>query len=203
MHTKLRKLTALFAVMAFPALAAQGYEDQAQPPHEPPERAQPERPAPPAPPRADEAPTPPPPVAPQAEGPNIIEATREEGDFETLHTALETAGLINVLQGEGPFTLFAPTDEAFDALPEGTLDQLMQPENRQQLLQILAYHVVPGTVRSEDVEGGEVPTGLGLPAEMTVDGDEVRFEGARVVQTDISASNGVVHVLDRVVIPEN
>ncbi|MCC5807118.1 MAG: fasciclin domain-containing protein [Opitutales bacterium] len=199
-----QRLTALIAASAVFSLSLHAY-DSGERTNEPP-RADTEQPAPPPPqqtpppPPDAQAPTPPP-AAPQADGPNIIEAAKDEGKFETLTKALETAGLIDVLQGEGPFTIFAPTDEAFESLPEGTLEELMEPENRQQLLQILAFHVVPGEVRGDDVEPGEVPTGLGLPAEVTVDGDEVRIDGARVVQTDISASNGVVHVIDRVMIP--
>ncbi len=195
----MQRLTALLAASAVFSLSVHAYQGGERT-HGPERGADTERPAPPPP---GAQPPAPPPVAPQADGPNIIEAAKEQGDFNTLTKALETAGLIDVLQGEGPFTIFAPTDEAFEALPEGTLDELMEPQNRQQLLQILAFHVVPGEVRGDDVEPGEVPTGLGLPAEITVDGDEVRIDGARVVQTDISASNGVVHVIDSVMIPES
>ncbi|MCT7962040.1 fasciclin domain-containing protein [Laspinema sp. D1] len=122
--------------------------------------------------------------------------------FSTLTTALEAAGLTDTLSGEGPFTVFAPTDEAFAALPEGTLEQLLQPENRQLLVQVLTYHVVQGSVMSGDLSTTEVPSLFeGRSINVTVADDGVMVNSANVVQADIQASNGVIHVIDKVILP--
>jgi uncharacterized surface protein with fasciclin (FAS1) repeats len=110
--------------------------------------------------------------------------------------------LVDTLKGEGPFTVFAPTDEAFANLPAGTLDSLLKPENRDQLTAILTYHVVPGKVMAADVVGlSEAGTVNGQAIDIEVDGDTVKIDGASVVATDIAASNGVIHVIDAVILP--
>ena len=135
-------------------------------------------------------------------GKDIVDTATEAGDFSTLLAAAEAAGLVETLKGDGPFTVFAPTDDAFAALPEGTVDTLLMPENKDQLTSILTYHVVPGKVMSGDLSNG-------MTAE-TVQGSEVTIgtEGgvtvndANVVTADIEASNGVIHVIDGVIMPE-
>jgi uncharacterized surface protein with fasciclin (FAS1) repeats len=131
----------------------------------------------------------------------IVDIAASTGTFDTLVAALTEAELAEVLEGEGPFTVFAPTDEAFAALPEGTLEQLLLPENREILVQILTYHVVPGTVTSDQLESGEVATVEGSSVNVTVGEEAVTVNDANVVETDILASNGVIHVIDRVIIP--
>ncbi|MFQ3583580.1 MAG: fasciclin domain-containing protein [Cyanobacteriota bacterium] len=129
----------------------------------------------------------------------IVEVATKDGSFSTLIQALEAAGLVETLSGEGPFTVFAPTDEAFAALPEGTLEQLLLPENREQLIQILTYHVIPGEVLSTDLKAGEVVTVEGSPVEISL-ADGVMVNDAKVVKPDLEASNGVIHVIDKVIL---
>jgi uncharacterized surface protein with fasciclin (FAS1) repeats len=133
----------------------------------------------------------------------IVEIAAGNENFSTLVTALDTAGLVEALSGEGPFTVFAPTNEAFAALPEGELEALLQPENRELLTQILTYHVVEGKAMAADVVGlDEVTTLMGSTVSIEVDGETVRLaDTAQVVQTDIEASNGVIHVIDSVLLP--
>ncbi|WP_416675612.1 fasciclin domain-containing protein [Egbenema bharatensis] len=131
----------------------------------------------------------------------IVDIAAASGAFDTLVAALTEAELAEVLAGEGPFTVFAPTDEAFAALPEGTLEQLLLPENREILIQILTYHVVPGTVTSDQLESGEVETVEGSTVNVMVGGEAVMINEANVVEADILASNGVIHVIDRVILP--
>ena len=137
--------------------------------------------------------------------PDIVETAINADGFETLVTALQEAELVSTLQGEGPFTVFAPTDEAFAALPDGTLETLLQPENRDQLVNILTYHVVPGKVMAADVTGlGQANTVAGAPINIQVSDGNVMLMGdntAQVIQTDIEASNGVIHVIDTVLMP--
>lgn len=131
----------------------------------------------------------------------IAEIAAGSESFTTLTTALEVAGLTDTLSGEGPFTVFAPTDEAFAALPEGTLEQLLQPENREILVQVLTYHVVEGSVMSGDLSTTQVPSIEGRPINVTVGEGRVMVNSANVVQADIEASNGVIHVIDQVILP--
>ena len=137
--------------------------------------------------------------------PDIVETAVSADGFNTLVTALQEAELVSTLQGEGPFTVFAPTDEAFAALPDGTLESLLQPENRDQLVNILTYHVVPGKVMASDVTQLEqANTVAGAPISIQVSDGTVMLMGdntAQVVQTDIEASNGVIHVIDTVLMP--
>nr|WP_279310896.1 fasciclin domain-containing protein [Salinibacter ruber] len=139
------------------------------------------------------------------EQPDIVDTAVEADDFNTLAQALEAAGLVEALKGEGPFTVFAPTDAAFDALPDGQLESLLQPENREQLQAILQYHVVGGKATASDVTSmSAAPTLEGRSVQIQVDDGTVRLMGqnsASVVQTDIEASNGVIHVIDSVLLP--
>lgn len=133
---------------------------------------------------------------------DIVDTAVSAGQFSTLAAALEAAGLVDTLKGEGPFTVFAPTDEAFSKLPAGTLDSLLKPENRDQLVSILTYHVVPGKVMASDVGTlSEAETVNGKKIGIEVDGSTVRVDDATVVATDIAASNGVIHVIDSVILP--
>ncbi|PXA03295.1 hypothetical protein DDZ13_12790 [Coraliomargarita sinensis] len=134
---------------------------------------------------------------------NIVETAVAAGSFETLVAAVKAAGLVETLSGEGPFTVFAPTDEAFAALPEGTVASLLKPENKDQLVAILTYHVVPAKVKAKDVKAGEAPTVNGQTATITVKDGKVMVEGANVVKTDVKASNGIIHVIDKVILPES
>lgn len=135
-------------------------------------------------------------------GADIVDTAVGAGQFNTLAAALEAADLVDTLKGDGPFTVFAPTDEAFAKLPEGTVESLLEPENRDQLVAILTYHVVPGKVYAADV--------VNLSAATTVNGSNVtiaasdagvRIDNANVIKTDIAASNGVIHVIDAVILP--
>ena len=133
---------------------------------------------------------------------DIVDTVAEAGSFSTLLAAAEAAGLVETLRGEGPFTVFAPTDEAFAALPEGTVETLLMDENRDQLTEILTYHVVPGAVMSGDLSDGmEAETVAGMPVTISTEGG-VTVNEASVVQADIEASNGVIHVIDSVLLPE-
>jgi uncharacterized surface protein with fasciclin (FAS1) repeats len=134
---------------------------------------------------------------------DIVDTAVAAGSFKTLAAALTAAGLVDALKGEGPFTVFAPTDAAFAALPAGTLDNLLKPENKEQLKGILLYHVVPGAVRAaEIIEKGSAPATLqGSALKFDAGTQGVRVNGARVTAADIEASNGVIHVIDAVVLP--
>ena len=139
------------------------------------------------------------------EQPNIVETAVQADGFDTLVQALKAADLAEALQGEGPFTVFAPTDEAFAALPDGKLESLLQPENRDQLQAILRYHVVSGSAMASDVTGMDAaPTLEGRSIQFQVDDGTVNLMGqnaATVVKADIEASNGVIHVIDSVLLP--
>ncbi|SLN61669.1 Immunogenic protein MPT70 precursor [Roseivivax jejudonensis] len=133
---------------------------------------------------------------------NIVETAQDAGNFSTLLAAAESAGLVETLTGEGPYTVFAPTDEAFEALPDGTVDELLMEENQDQLTSILTYHVVPGAVMSADLSDGmEAETVEGSSVTVSIDGDTVMVGDATVTQADIEASNGVIHVIDTVLMP--
>ncbi len=136
------------------------------------------------------------------ETPDIVTIAVEAGQFDTLAAALEAADLVETLQGEGPFTVFAPTDDAFAALPEGTLEDLLKPENKEMLVSILTYHVVSGAVLSTDLESGEVETVEGSSIMVEVSETGVTVNEANVISADIEASNGVIHVIDAVILPE-
>lgn len=133
---------------------------------------------------------------------NLVALTASNDSFKVLTAALKAAGLTETLAGEGPFTVFAPNDEAFAALPQDALQQLMQPENKDILVKILTYHVVPGKVTSSNLQSGEVKTVEGGAVNVKVDSATgVTVNDARVLQPDIQASNGVIHVIDRVILP--
>ena len=138
-----------------------------------------------------------------AGGNDIVDTAIEAGDFNTLAAALSAAGLIDTLKGDGPFTVFAPVDAAFAALPEGTVEDLLKPENIDTLTAILTYHVVEGRVMSTDLSDGMMATTVS-GAMITVDlSNGVTINGASVIAADIEAENGVIHVIDQVLIPSN
>lgn len=133
---------------------------------------------------------------------DIVDTAVDAGSFTTLAAALEAAGLVETLKGDGPFTVFAPTDEAFAQLPEGTLESLLLPENKDQLVGILTYHVVPGKVKASDVTGKTMDVETVQGQSIAVDGsDGVKINDATVTSADIKASNGIIHVIDKVIIP--
>jgi transforming growth factor-beta-induced protein len=134
---------------------------------------------------------------------DIVTTAVKAGSFETLATALKTAGLVEALQGEGPFTVFAPTDEAFAKLPEGTVESLLKPENKAKLAAILTYHVVPGRVpAAEVVKLTGAKTLNGQRVDSRAQDGKVQVDKATVVKADITCTNGVIHVIDSVILPE-
>jgi uncharacterized surface protein with fasciclin (FAS1) repeats len=138
-----------------------------------------------------------------AQGKDIVDTAVAAGQFKTLAAALQAAGLIETLKGGGPFTVFAPTDEAFAKLPKGTVEDLLKPENKAKLTAILTYHVVPGKVMAADVvKVKEAKTVQGGSLKVNATGGKVMIDNATVVKTDIGASNGVIHVIDTVVLPK-
>jgi uncharacterized surface protein with fasciclin (FAS1) repeats len=133
---------------------------------------------------------------------NIVDTAVEAGKFKTLAAALGAAGLVDAVKGPGPFTVFAPSDEAFAKLPKGTVETLLKPENKEKLKAILTYHVVPGKVMAKDVMGVKGAKSLnGQRIDVKVDGGKVMVDGAQVVGTDIACTNGVIHVIDSVILP--
>ncbi|MDA5094447.1 fasciclin domain-containing protein [Aliiroseovarius sp. KMU-50] len=135
-------------------------------------------------------------------GADIVDTAVSAGSFNTLAAALTEADLVGTLKGEGPFTVFAPTDEAFAALPDGTVENLLKPENRDQLIAILTYHVVPGKVMSADVVTlSSATTVNGSDVDIKVMNGSVMIDNATVTAVDVGASNGVIHVIDSVLIP--
>lgn len=132
---------------------------------------------------------------------DIVEVAASKEDFSTLVAAVKAADLVSVLQSEGPFTVFAPTNAAFEALPEGTVESLLMPENKDQLVKILTYHVVPGKVMAKDVKTMEAETAAGASVQLTKNYNGVMINDANIVKTDIKASNGVIHVIDKVILP--
>lgn len=133
---------------------------------------------------------------------NIVQIASQAGQFNTLVAAVKAAGLADTLQGEGPFTVFAPTDEAFAKLPAGTIDELLKPANRSKLAAILTYHVVPGSVKSSAVKTAKAKTVNGKTVQLKVSDQGVHIDNAKVVKSDIMASNGVIHVIDHVILPQ-
>lgn len=145
--------------------------------------------------------TPPTQTAAQSTPGTIVEIAAGDSSFSTLVTAVKAAELAETLSGEGPFTVFAPTDEAFAALPEGTLENLLKPENRDSLRKVLTYHVVSGDLMAKDLSSGQVATVEGNPVEVQVSSNGVKVNNANVAKADIDAENGVIHVIDRVLLP--
>ena len=134
---------------------------------------------------------------------DIVDTAIAADDFDTLVAAVQAADLVDTLKSDGPFTVFAPTDAAFAALPEGTVESLLQPENRDQLVAVLTYHVIPGAVMSSDIAGQTLSPETVQGSTVDIDAtDGVTIDGAQVIQADIEASNGVIHVIDAVILPE-
>jgi len=133
---------------------------------------------------------------------DIVDTAVDAGSFTTLVAAVQTAELVDTLKGDGPFTVFAPTDDAFAALPEGIVEALLEPQNRDQLVAILTYHVVPGRIMSGDLSNNLMATTvLGRDVTIMTEGG-VTVDGANVIAADIATSNGVIHVIDSVLLPE-
>jgi uncharacterized surface protein with fasciclin (FAS1) repeats len=134
---------------------------------------------------------------------DIVETASAAGSFKTLAKALEAADLVETLKGNGPYTVFAPTDEAFARLPAATLNDLLKPENKKQLQRVLTYHVVPGRVTASEVVKLRTAKAVsGDTIEIKSQGDTVMVDDARVVKTDVNASNGIIHVIDAVILPD-
>jgi uncharacterized surface protein with fasciclin (FAS1) repeats len=140
------------------------------------------------------------PAARAADDKTVVEIAAGNKDFSTLVAAVKAAGLAETLSGKGPFTVFAPTNEAFAKLPKGTVEDLLKPENKEKLVAILTYHVVAGKVLAKDVKAGDAKTVNGAAATIATEGG-VTIAGAKVVKTDIEGSNGVIHVIDSVILP--
>ncbi|WP_017315682.1 fasciclin domain-containing protein [Mastigocladopsis repens] len=131
----------------------------------------------------------------------IVDVASANSSFKTLVTALKAADLVETLSGNGPFTVFAPTDAAFASLPKGTLEKLLKPENKVTLQKILTYHVVPGSIDSKTIKSGQVKTVQGSPVNVKVNRGSVMVDKAKVTKADIKATNGVIHVIDKVILP--
>lgn len=135
---------------------------------------------------------------------NIVENAANSSDHTTLVAAVKAAGLAETLSGAGPFTVFAPTNAAFDKLPAGAVDDLLKPENKAKLTSVLTYHVVPGSLKAADLTNGQkLKTVQGEELTVTIDGGTVKIDGATVTTADVISSNGVTHVVDAVVMPKN
>jgi len=133
---------------------------------------------------------------------DIVDTAIAAGQFETLVAAVQAAGLVETLKGEGPFTVFAPTDEAFAALPAGTVANLLKPENKDQLIAVLTYHVIPGAVMAADIAGKKLEVATVQGSDVSIDATMgVKVDNATVVMADIETSNGVIHVIDQVILP--
>lgn len=138
-----------------------------------------------------------------AKAADIVDTAAGAGTFNTLVEAVKAAELVETLKGEGPFTVFAPTDDAFAALPEGTLDDLLKPENKDKLAAILTYHVIPGKVMSGDIAGKEMEVETVQGSTVMINATSgVMVDDATVTSADIEADNGVIHVIDKVILPE-
>ncbi len=131
---------------------------------------------------------------------DIVDTAVEAGSFETLVAAVKAADLVDTLKGEGPFTVFAPTDDAFAELPEGTVSSLLEPENKDKLTAILLYHVAAGAVTSDQIQDGELKTVGGESVDLSTE-NGVQVNDANVIKADIEADNGVIHVIDQVLLP--
>ena len=138
-----------------------------------------------------------------AQSKDIVQTAVDAGEFKTLAAALQAAGLVDTLKGPGPFTVFAPTDAAFAKLPKGTVEELLKPENKAKLTALLTYHVVPGKVMAADaMKVKEAKTVQGGSLTISSMGNTVMVDNAHVTKADIAASNGVIHVIDSVVMPK-
>jgi uncharacterized surface protein with fasciclin (FAS1) repeats len=136
---------------------------------------------------------------------DLVETAVSNGSFKTLTAALQAAGLVETLKGKGPYTVFAPTDDAFKKLPAGTVENLLKPENKAQLQKVLTYHVVAGNVMSGDLKGKttNAKTVEGSHVRIDASGNTVKVDDAIVTQADVNASNGVIHVIDSVIMPKS
>lgn len=135
---------------------------------------------------------------------DIVDTAVSAGQFNTLVAAVKAAGLVETLKGKGPFTVFAPTDAAFKKLPKGTVEDLLKPENKAKLAAILTYHVVPGKVMSGDIAGKKLQAASVQGQKIAIDATKgVKVDGANVVKADIATSNGVIHVIDAVILPKS
>jgi uncharacterized surface protein with fasciclin (FAS1) repeats len=134
---------------------------------------------------------------------DIVDTAVSAGMFNTLVAAVQAAGLVETLKGDGPFTVFAPTDEAFAKLPAGTIEELLKPENKDQLVAVLTYHVSPGKVMSTDIAGATAEVASVQGSALSIDAtDGVKVDNATVISADIETDNGVIHVIDAVVLPQ-
>ena len=139
----------------------------------------------------------------QAQMNDIVDTAVASGKFGTLVTAVKAAGLVETLKGPGPFTVFAPTDDAFAKLPKGTVEDLLKPENKAKLVKILTYHVLPSKVMSTDIAGKKMAVKTVEGSEVAIDATNgVKIDGATVVTADVAASNGVIHAIDSVMLPK-
>lgn len=134
---------------------------------------------------------------------DVVDTAVKAGQFNTLVTAVKAAGLVETLKGPGPYTVFAPTDAAFAKLPTGTVESLLKPENKQKLVALLTYHVLPGKVMAKDIAGKkmEAKTVQSAPIAVDATGGKVMVNDAQVISADVSADNGVIHVIDKVIMP--
>lgn len=141
--------------------------------------------------------------AAHAQDKTIVDVAMESGKFNTLIAAVKAAGLVDTLKGAGPYTVFAPTDEAFAKLPKGTVEELLKPENKDKLAKILTYHVIPGKVMSGDIAGKTMDVKTVEGGELKIDATkDVMINEAKVTTPDIAASNGIIHEIDTVVMPK-
>ena len=141
-------------------------------------------------------------MATKSKSVDIVDLAISQDNLSTLVAAVKAGGLVETLKGKGPFTVFAPTNEAFAALPAGTLESLLKPENKDQLVKILTYHVVSGKVMSTDLKDGmSAKTVQGSEVKIGISKDGVKVNDAKVIKADVNASNGVVHVIDKVILP--
>jgi uncharacterized surface protein with fasciclin (FAS1) repeats len=137
-------------------------------------------------------------------GGDIVDTAASAGSFNTLVAAVKAADLVDTLKGPGPFTVFAPTDEAFAKLPAGTVEDLLKPENKDKLIAVLTYHVVPGKVMSSDIAGQKLSVATAQGGKINVNATSgVMINDAKVIAADVDASNGVIHVIDKVILPQS
>jgi len=133
---------------------------------------------------------------------DIVDTAVSAGQFETLVAAVQAAGLVDTLKGDGPFTVFAPNDAAFAALPAGTVENLLKPENKDMLVAVLTYHVIPGKVMAADIAGKKMEVATVQGSTLAIDATNgVMVDNATVIAADIETSNGVIHIIDKVVLP--
>lgn len=202
----IKKIAGLAAgLMILPVIAACEPQQTAQTPPATAPTTETAQPSPGATTQSPAAPTTPSAGQAEADDNHVVDVVQANPSLKTLASAIDETDANEVLELQGPYTVFAPSDDAFNALPVETRQRLQQPENRQQLAQILFYHVVPGQVSANQLQSGEVKTVEGANVNVQVDSsaNQVRVNDATVTQADIPASNGVVHIVDRVILPPN